>query len=343
MDYLDTYSPVAKLASFRTILALAARFDWEVKCFNFNSAYLNRELEESGEIYMEQPLGYEEGGKDFVKRLRKALYRLKQAGCRWYNTFKRELADLGFRASAANPGVFYTWINGSILVIAAHVDDCTMTGHSGKLITVYKAKLNDNFPLTDLGPINSLLGIQVTCDRAACTITLSQKSYINSILSCFSLTDAKAYHTPMVPSSSYSTCDLPSSPTNLTCMCKVPYHEAIGSLMYAAVATRPDAFAVSTLSRFLENPGEAYWQAVKCVFCYLAGTRNHALTYGAEQHELLGYTDTDRASQEHRHTISGFAFLIDGGAVSWMSCKQELVTLSTVEAEYVTAMHAAKE
>ena len=96
VDYLDTYSPVAKLASFRTILTLAARFDWEVECFDFNSAYLNGELEESEEIYMEQLPGYEEGGKDFVKRLRKALYRLKQAGHRWYDTFKRELADLGF-------------------------------------------------------------------------------------------------------------------------------------------------------------------------------------------------------------------------------------------------------
>jgi hypothetical protein len=59
------------------------------------------------EIYMKQLPGYEEGGKDFVKRLKKALYGLKQAGCRWYDTFSHELANLGFCASAANPGVFY--------------------------------------------------------------------------------------------------------------------------------------------------------------------------------------------------------------------------------------------
>ena len=148
----------------------------------------------------------------------------------------------------------------------------------------------------------------------------------------------------MVPSVFYSKCDSPSSPSDIARMRKVPYREAIGSLMYAAVATRPDiAFAVSTLSRFLENPGEAHWQAVKRVFRYLAGTRNHVLTYGAEQYDLTGYTDADGASQEHRCAISGYAFLIDGGAVSWMSRKQELVTLSTVEAEYVAATHVAKE
>jgi len=114
--------------------------------------------------------------------------------------------------------------------------------------------------------------------------------------------------------------------------------------MYASVTTRPDiTAAVSTLSQFLDNPGEAHWQAAKWVFRYLLGTRDLALTYGRDRHNLLGYTDADGSSQEHRHAISGHAFLIDGGAVSWSSKKQELVTLSTAEAEYVAAMHAAKE
>jgi hypothetical protein len=87
VDYLETYSPVAKLASLRTILALAARLDWDIKCFNFNVAYLNGELKETEEIYMEQPPGYAEGRAGFVKKLKKALYGLKQARRRWYDTF----------------------------------------------------------------------------------------------------------------------------------------------------------------------------------------------------------------------------------------------------------------
>jgi hypothetical protein len=127
-------------------------------------------------------------------------------------------------------------------------------------------------------------------------------------------------------------------------MAKVPYREAIGSLMYASVATWPDiTFAISYLSQFLENPGRVHWEAVKRVLRYLSGTKTHALTYGNEHHDIIGFTDADGASQEHRHAISGFAFLIDGGAVSWASKKQELITLSTAEAEYVAATHAAKE
>jgi hypothetical protein len=127
-------------------------------------------------------------------------------------------------------------------------------------------------------------------------------------------------------------------------MSKMPYHKAIGSLMYAAVATCPDiAFAVSYLSQFLENPGEAHWEAAKRVFCYLSGTKTTQLTYGGKRHDLMGYTNADSAMQEHCHVISGYAFLFDGGAISWSSKKQELVTLSTAEAEYVAATHSAKE
>ena len=127
-------------------------------------------------------------------------------------------------------------------------------------------------------------------------------------------------------------------------MSKVPYRKAIGSLMYTSVVTRPDiTFAVSTLSQFLENPGEAHWAAAKWVFRYLSGTCNLAITYRRDRHNLQGYTNADGSSQEHRCTILGHAFLIDGSTISWSSRKQELVTLSTVEAEYVAATHAAKE
>jgi hypothetical protein len=224
------------------------------------------------------------------------------------------------------------------------VDDCILTGSSPELISKYKQKFNDRYTLTDLGPVHWFLGIKITRDRSARTISLSQTSYIDSILARFGLSDAKPYDTPMVPGATYSRSDCPSNATEAAQMQRTPYCEAIGSLMYASVATRPDiTHAISALSHYLDNPGLIHWEAVKRVFCYLAGTRDFALTYGGELYDLTGYTDADGASEEHRHAISGYAFLIDGGAVSWYSRKQEIVTLSTAEAEYVAATHAAKE
>jgi hypothetical protein len=343
VDYFDTYSPVAKLTSFRVILALAARLDWEIESFDFNGAYLNGELGEGEEIFMQPPPGYA-GAAGTVKKLHKSLYGLKQAGRKWYDALCRALADLGFRVSNADPGVFNAQVEGNTLILAVHVDDCILTGSSGTLIARYKRELHAKYALTDLGPVHWLLGIKIIRDRAARTISLSQTSYIDTILSRFSLSSASPYSVPMSPSTSLSKQDAPSNPTEAAHMRKVPYREAIGSLMYASVATRPDiTFAVSTLSQFLENPGEAHWEAAKRVFRYLAGTKDLSLMYGGERYDLVGYTDADGASQEHRHAISGHAFLIDGGAVSWSSRKQELVTLSTAEAEYVAATHAAKE
>ena len=98
VDYFDTYSPVAKLSSFHLILVIAARNDWEVKMFDFNGAYLNGELGEEEETYMQQPLGYEEGGNDWVKWLLKSIYGLKQAGHKWYDILCCMLADVTYYA-----------------------------------------------------------------------------------------------------------------------------------------------------------------------------------------------------------------------------------------------------
>ncbi len=122
----------------------------------------------------------------------------------------------------------------------------------------------------------------------------------------------------------------------------------LGALMYAALGTRPDiAYAVSTLSRFSTNPGPAHLNAVKRVFRYLAGTKSLWLTYGgvsdSDDGGLKGYADADGSMAEDRRAISGYAFIIDGGAVSWSSKRQEIVSLSTTESEYVAAAHGAKE
>ena len=346
LDYTKTYAPVACMVSFRTILTLAAQQDWEVDAFNFNSAYLNGKLGENEEIYMEELPGYETPREDSVVCLQKAIYRLKQAGRKWYDALSRILTDIGFSVSGVDLGVFVAREGRHILILAAHVNDCVITGSSPELIKDFKIKLNDCYALTDLGPVQWLLGIKVTRNREACTISLSQEGYIALILEWFSLQDAKAVDTPMLLSVSYSKRDCPANDTECKHMARVPYREAIRSLMYASVATRPDiTFAVSTLSQFLNNPGEAHWEAIKrgLPLQYLSGMRDLVLTYGGDKHKLQGHTDADGALQRHRHAISRYCYSIDGGAVSWSSKKQELVMLSTAEAEYVAAMHASKE
>ena len=76
---------------------------------------------------------------------------------------------------------------------------------------------------------------------------------------------------------------------------------------------------MQTVSHFSKNPGQAHWEAVKQFFRYLffKGTKEFWLSYGGEQRDLKGYADADGSMAEDRHAISGYALLIDGGAISW--------------------------
>lgn len=134
------------------------------------------------------------------------------------------------------------------------------------------------------------------------------------------------------------------SSISLTASEKTKYREMIGCLMYAAVMTHPDiAFAVSKLSQYLDAPRMTHLHAITRVFRYLAGTKELKLILGGTDGTIVGYSDSDWASQIHRHSISGFAFFVGKGVVSWSSKKQPIITLSSTEAEYVALTHASKD
>jgi hypothetical protein len=334
------------LASFRLLLAIAARNDWPVDAFDFDSAYLNSILDDEDEtIYLEQPPHYPTMDPNrYIWKLLKTLYGLKQGAKNWYDALCKALADMGFQRAEADHGIFFNRIGADIIVLAVHVDDCMLLGSSQKLMDEFKIQMNKTYKISDLGAIHWLLGIKVTRDLPNQTISLSQHAYIDSIILRYNFTDLKPSAIPMDPCAPLLKSQSPTKLTDIARMKNVPYREAVGSLMYAAMGTRPDiAFAVSTVAQFSDNPGWAHWEAVKRIFRYLRGTQKLELVYGGEKRGLEGYVDADGASQEHRHAISGYVFLVDGGAVSWSSKKQELLTLLTTEAEYVAATHAAKE
>ena len=323
---------------------MAAQEDWPIKVFDFLSAFLNSTLDE--EIFMQLPAGTLRGVDNcvFVAKLQKAIYGLKQAGCTWYQVLYQALIKLGFKHADYDHRVFYARMTGGVIILAIYVNDCTITRTSQKVLDHYKNLISKQYMMTDLGPISWLLGIKVTQDHKKCTITLSQQSYVNSILARFNFMDAKPLLIPMDPNVAFLKDQCPTTPDDIARMHHIPYHEVIGSLMYASIGTRPNiSFAMSTLSQFLDNHRQAHWEAVKRVFCYLLGTKNLGLTFGGRKEGLKGYIDANGTSQEHRHAISGYTFIIDGSAVSWSFCKQELITLSTTKAEYVALTHATKE
>ena len=126
------------------------------------------------------------------------------------------------------------------------------------------------------------------------------------------------------------------------------YAQLIGSLMYLALATRPDiSYAVNRLAQFTSNPKPVHWTALKRIFRYLKQTKNANLTYGGEEEikntSINFFSDADWGNNSDRKSISGYVTIIAGGAVAWSSKKQQTVALSTAEAEYIATTHVAKQ
>ena len=300
VDYHETYAPVAQLASLWLILAIAARHNWDIDVFDFHSTFLNSKLDDNEVIYMELPPGFDKQGRNLVACLCIAIYGSKQGALKWYQHLSGTLNELGFTWMEADWRVFVVWIAEHILILASHIDDCTVTGSSPGLIKSFKGEIGSRFQITDLGPISWLLSMKVTQDRSARTISLSQEAYINAILTKYNFANDKPLSIPLDPHIQLSETQSPKTTSEVAHMCSVPYREAIGSLIHLATGTRPDiAFATSFVLQFNTNPGWEHWEAVKWIYHYLVGMKSLALTFGTRASGLVGYVDVDGATQEH--------------------------------------------
>ena len=345
IDFDETFSPVVKMTTLRMLLSLAANQNLELVQMDVKTAFLHGDLDE--DIYMEQPEGYEVLGKEhLVCKLKKSLYGLKQSPRLWYQKFDAFMKTQGYTRSYED-ACLYTknCSDGSFITLILYVDDMLIVGKNKDELSSLKKNLGQNFDMKDLGDAKHILGMRITRDRSKRCIYLSQAEYISKVLMRFNMENAKPLSTPLPTYVNLSTRDCPTSDEDKKFMSKVPYQSAVGSLMYAMIATRPDiAFAVGAVSRFMSNPGDKHWEAVKLILRYLCGTKNRCLCLGGGNVSIIGYTDSDYAGcSDSRKSTSGYIFQFMGGAISWRSRLQKCTALSTTEAEYVAASEACKE
>jgi hypothetical protein len=345
LNFDETFSSVLKSTTRNILLAIAADMDWHIRQSDFKSAYLNGVLDE--DIYTEQPPGYEVPGKeDYVCKLKKALYGLKQAGRVWYLAINKVLTEeLGFTRAESDHALFYRYRDGNQLYITLHVDDSLTIGNNLEEILEVERQLDAKFPLKCLGDAHHYLGITIERDRNARSISLGQTNYIDGLVSFCNLEDAKPAPTPLPLGAHFGKEFCPSDLDEIINMRRVPFREVVGGLMYIANGTRPDiSYSTNILAQVASNPGHVHWEAAKHLVRYLKGTRNHHLTYGGGVTGLYGYTDASHASQDlNWKSMSGYAFMVNGGAVSWSAKKQPIIALSTTESEYIAMTHATKE
>ena len=344
IDYEETFSPVVRFTSIRLILALVAGLDLELHQMDVKTAFLNGELDE--EIYMDQPTGFvKEGNEHKVCKLLKSIYGLKQSSRQWYFRFQEVVLSNGFTMIDEDNCVYTKRSKGQFIIMSLYVDDILIAGNDKQFVMEIKAWLSSNFEMKDMGEATYILGVKISRDRSRKLLSLSQETYIKKILERFSMQDCKSFDTPISKCDTLSLEMCPKTQKETDQMKMVPYANAVGSLMYAMMCTRPDiCHAVGMVSRYQSNPGQGHWKAVKRVLRYLKGTTDLALCYQGSDLQLEGYTDADWAGDlDERRSTSGFVFLLGNGAISWSSKKQTCIALSTMEAEFVAFSTAAQE
>uniref|UniRef100_H3H6A9 Integrase catalytic domain-containing protein n=2 Tax=Phytophthora ramorum TaxID=164328 RepID=H3H6A9_PHYRM len=338
IDYTETFSPVVKYVTLRMIIAIAKYFGWPLDQLDVVTAFLYGVMKEV--VFCVVPEGVElDGGFDCLE-LVKAIYGLKQASRVWNETFDEFMCSIGFQVSAFDPCLYIKMVDSHcvLVLVLVYVDDVLITGSLPELISRTKTDLKTRFEMTDSGKCAFVLGIELV-DSPDGSVTMCQRRYVDDILKRFAMDECKAVVSPVDMSTRLV-------PSDAATKVNAPFREAVGALMHLMTATRPDiAYAVGYVSRFMENPQEEHWVAVKRILRYLQGTKTHGICFKpGDMIDFRGYSDTDWAGDlADRKSTSGYKFMLMSAPVSWGSKKQSSVSLSTSEAEHIALSLAIQE
>lgn len=354
IDYDETYSPVIRLTTFRTLLAISASKNLTLYQFDFDNAFLNAEISNDvPPIYMEPPYGYDfqsecqqQGltpSNNVKLRLRKTLYGLKQSPRAWFAMLNKYILDNGYELFQSDICLYKRIQGKSTTYIALYVDDMIIATNDLAFFTIFKKHLLTNYRVKDIGILKHYLGIRI--DQTDQGIVIDQSRYIDKLLHKFRLQESKK--DVKIPLSNSDETYLEGLLTNVSIISTdKPYRELIGSLMYAMLGSRPDiAYAISFFSRYVNNATDTHFKIALKVLMYLKSTINRKIVYKRNVPIILkGFVDANYATcKSTRRSTSGYIFYLGDAPISWTSKRQSIVALSSNEAEFIALTDATKE
>jgi len=336
VDYDETFSPVVKPATVRTVLSLALSHTWPVHQLDVKNAFLHGTLSET--VYCSQPAGFVDSSRpDMVCRLNKSLYGLKQAPRAWYSRFATFLMTLGFTEAKSDTSLFIYRRGDETAYLLLYVDDIVLTASSQQLLQSVISSLQQEFAMKDLSQLHHFLG--VTVEPRSSGLLLHQRQYALDILERAGMTDCKPCSTPVDTQAKLSA-DLGDPVADPTA-----YRSLAGALQYLTF-TRPDlTYAVQQVCLHMHDPRESHLAALKRLLRYVRGTVDLGLVlHRSSSAELVVYTDADWAGcPDTRRSTSGYAVFLGGNLVSWSSKRQPVVSRSSAEAEYRAVANGVAE
>ncbi|CAI7916552.1 unnamed protein product, partial [Closterium sp. NIES-54] len=272
--------------------------------------------------------------------LRRPVYGLRQAPREWHDTLRTTLVALGFAPATADPSLF---LRTDISLPPVYIDDLVFATADTEALTLVKSELQKRHTCTDLGELRSYLGLQITRDRARCTITLTQSHMVHQVLQRFGFQFSSPQPTPLSTSHTLS-----ASPSDESLEPSGPYPELVGCLMYLMTCTRPDlVYPLSLLARYvgLGRHRKVHWDAAKRVLRSLCSTSGMGLVLGGPGPVVLtGHADAYLVDDSATQRLSqGYTFSLGSSSVSWRSTRSSSVLSSSCEAEIYAGAMAAQE
>ena len=275
--------------------------------------------------------------------MKKSIYGVRQSGRLWYHTLKKFLIREGFTSSFVDNCLYTKHVNNEKLLIIVWVDDIIIAASNTTLLNSIKNSFCNRFKTHDLDQLSYFLGIQFKFHDNC--ITMDQTSYLKNVLSQFNMSNCQDKPIP---------CDLSVNKSNKSDSSSSKelddpklFREIIGRLIYAMTNTRPDlCYAVTKLSQHLNKPTYANLNMTKFILKYVKASLDYNLCYSKTDSDLKlnGYCNSDWGGSQDRKSISGYCFMFNSNAlISWKSRKQNIVALSTCEAEYVALTAAIQE
>ncbi|KAG8482872.1 hypothetical protein CXB51_023953 [Gossypium anomalum] len=336
-DFQETFSPVAKQVTVRTVISVAAMHDWPLFQMDVYNAFLQGDLYE--EVYMDLPEGFRKQGEHKVCRLLKSLYGLKQASRQWNLKLTEALLHGGYVQSKHDYSLFTKKQGDKIVVLLVYVDDLLITGNAIEMIDELKRVLHSSFKMKDLGKLKFFLGIVIV--RSNRGIILSQRKYALELIADVGFGEAKPASTPLEQNKRFTTAEYDDFVVLRGCNDELMqdvsmYQRLMGRLLYLT-NTRPDiSYAVQHLSQFMQKPKKSHYEAALRIVRYIKKSPGQGIFLSAESKtQLIAYCDSDWAAcPMTRRSVTGFCIKLRDSLVSWKSKKQSTVSLSSAEAEY---------
>ncbi|CAI7907074.1 unnamed protein product [Closterium sp. NIES-54] len=299
-------------------------------------------------------LGFDDGSGR-VLRLKKALYGLKQAPRQWYLKLRGVLEEIGFTPPTADHSLFMLGEGEKRSFMVVYVDDILIFSPSSDLVKEVMLKLQDKFKCKALGDVNFYLGLHIERDVEKRCMRVHQRKYLEALAANFGQSEGHV----ATPFPSGFKCVKGPEEESVGEEERRRFHSLVGSIMYAAVNTRPDvAFATGQLARVVQCPNEEQVAAGMRVAKYLGQTPTVGLQYSAAAQRcqkgadgvepgrlfLTAFSDAFFASEPEDMTIvGGFICCVGGGPTAWESKKQVDQALSSVKSEYMALFRAVRE